>query len=114
MAHIGEETTTRSGESVHVCPERRVTGTNQEYQGNKEKREEPTKYRDCKLDSSTKASKTKDTTEENYEHANALETRSGATNPGSLIQDENQQCDEIYYNNATTNFPNGQLSDTPP
>ena len=70
--HIGEEKTTRSGESVNICAERRLTGNNQEYQSNKE---EPAKYRDRKLDSRTTANKTKDTTKENYKHDNALETR---------------------------------------
>ena len=74
--HLGEETTTRSGESILVCPERGVTGTNQGYLSNKVECKEPTKYRDCKLDSRTMTTKTKDTTEEDYKHVYALETRS--------------------------------------
>ena len=45
--------------------------------------------------------KISDTTEEIYKHANALETISWATNLESPIQDENQWCNEEYYNNAT-------------
>ena len=35
---------------------------------NKDEREEPTKSGDCKLDSRTLPMKTKDTTEEDYQH----------------------------------------------